>query len=163
MPFITKNGKPVWITPQRDTDIDWVTRKKVNSDTIKGVKIPDYILHGKDDYMKTLPFGFSTEKEKIEHEKEYRDEQKIRLKYDIRNEEIRAIDDYHSMYLDSWLAHNKKKEDIQIELSVNKKHNFHGKVWDKNRERKLEYEEKQLKDYQDRLDKLKKERKLYYD
>lgn len=159
MPFITKNGKPVWITPQRDTDIDWVTRKKENSDTIKGVKIPDYILHGKDDKK----FLYSTEKENKEYEKEYRDHQKSRLQSDIMKEEMRIIDDYHAMYLDSWLAHNKKKEDIQIELSVNKKHNFHGKVWDKNRERKLEYEEKQLKDYQDRLDKLKKERKLYYD
>lgn len=162
MPFITKNGKPVWITPQRDTDIDWVTRKKENRDTIKGVKIPDYILHGKDDYMKTLPFGFSTEQEKIEHEKEYRDHQKSRLQSDIMKEEMRIIDDYHSMYLDSWLDHNKKKENLQIELDINKKHKFHGKVWDKNRERKLEYEEKQLKDYQDRLDKLEKDRKLYY-
>ena len=83
MPFITRNGKPVWITPQRDTDIDWVTRKKVNSDTIKGVKIPDYILHGKDDKK----FLYSTEKENKEYEKEYRDHQKSRLQSDIMKEE----------------------------------------------------------------------------
>jgi hypothetical protein len=139
MPFITKKGKPVWITPQRDKNYNWGSKESEYSDTIKGVKIPDYILNGKDDYMKTLPFGFSTEKEKIEHEKEYRDSQKSSLKNDIMRKEMKNIEEAKSIYLDSWLAHNKKKENNQIELSINKTHKFHGKVYEKNRERNIEY------------------------
>lgn len=42
MPYITKNGIKFWVTPQQDKSITGY------HDSVAGVPLPDYILHGKD-------------------------------------------------------------------------------------------------------------------
>ena len=157
MPFITRNGKPVWITPQRDTKL---FKKNEYEDTIMGNKIPDYILYGKDDKK----FNYSTLEESKRAEKEFRDRQKRQLQSQIMRDELDQIKNAHSIYLDTYLQHAKKMEQLQSELSLNKKHEFYGggKVWRKNRESKLERERENKKLLLEKLNDMEKKESLYY-
>ena len=79
MPFITKNGKPVWITPQRDRGFG----KNKFYDTVLRVQIPDYILYGKDKHIVPPPHVAN----KWDNMQQYRDFQKDEFQREIQMEE----------------------------------------------------------------------------
>jgi hypothetical protein len=158
MPFITKKGKPVWITPQRDKKFSF--KKDDYDDTIDGVQIPDYILYGKDDEK----FPYSTLEESKRAEKEFRINQKRVLQAEIMRIELHRIQEAENIYVKTYLNHAKKIQDLKSELSLNKEHEFYGggNVWRRNREKKIEKEEKSKKWADEKSDELRQKRELYY-
>ncbi len=97
MPFITKNGQKIWITPQIDTAFGHNPSKGIikNRDTIRDIPIPDYILYGKD---KNSKYDLKSTPEQI---KESRDYQKRKFQSEVMNDEYNTIKRNQMAYINA--------------------------------------------------------------
>jgi hypothetical protein len=132
MPFITKNGQKVWITPQRDKAFG----KDKYHDTVRHIQIPDYILYGKDENSK---YDSKSTPEQI---KESRDYQKRKFQSEIMGDEYRTLQQMQ-------MAYTKSINDASDKIYFSKRKSLIERTKKQREEYRRKYDEieKKLEDY----------------
>ena len=136
MPFITKNGKKFWITPQIDTSFGHNPSKGIikNRDTVRGIPIPDYILYGKDKN--------SEYKQTKEQETEMRNRQKRKFQSEIMHDEFDTI----------------SKNQLAYTIAINR---LTDEIYFLKRKSLIERKKKQREEYRKKYDEIEKKLQDY--